>query len=87
MAFHGMECFIPRKPMDIPQMTMDIPCVFCYGKTIQVKEAYRMEKGPVISHIGLMLRYLDEESIRAVYMIVKALYAMTQELSQGKRPD
>ena len=60
-------------------MTMDIPCVFCYGKTIQAKEAYRMEKGP---HIDLMLRHLDEESIRAVYMIVKALYTMTQEFQQ-----
>lgn len=33
-----------------------------------------MEKGPVISHIALMLKYLDEGAIRAVYMVVKELY-------------
>lgn len=61
-------------------MTMDIPCVFCYGKTIQAKEAYRMEKGPVILHIEMMLNHLDEGAIRAVYMIVKELYTLSQSL-------
>lgn len=61
-------------------MTMDIPCVFCYGKTIQAKEAYRMEKGPVISHISLMLNHLDEGAIRAVYMVVKELYTLSQSI-------
>ena len=33
-----------------------------------------MERGPVISHIALMLKYLDEGAIRAVYMVVKEFY-------------
>lgn len=33
-----------------------------------------MEKGPVIAHISLMLKYLDDSAIRAVYMVVKELY-------------
>lgn len=33
-----------------------------------------MEKEPVISHIVLMLKHLDEGAIRAVYMVVKELY-------------
>lgn len=37
-----------------------------------------MEKSPVISHITLMLHGLDEDEIRAVYMVVKALYNLTQ---------
>lgn len=37
-----------------------------------------MEKGPVIAHISLMLKYLDEEAIRAVYMVVKELYIRIQ---------
>lgn len=39
-----------------------------------------MEKGPVISHIGLMLNHLDEEAIRAVYMVVKKLYDLSQTI-------
>ena len=37
-----------------------------------------MEKGPVISHIDMMLNHLDEGAIRAVYMIVKELYTLSQ---------
>lgn len=37
-----------------------------------------MEKGPVIAHISLMLKYLDEGAIRAVYMVVKELYIRIQ---------
>lgn len=33
-----------------------------------------MEKGPIIAHISLMLKYLDDSAIRAVYMVVKELY-------------
>ena len=32
-----------------------------------------MEKGPVITHISRMLTDLDEESIRAVYMVAKQM--------------
>lgn len=39
-----------------------------------------MEKGPVISHIDMMLNHLDEGAIRAVYMIVKKLYDLSQSL-------
>lgn len=37
-----------------------------------------MEKSPVISHITLMLQGLGEDEIRAVYMVVKSLYNLTQ---------
>ncbi len=37
-----------------------------------------MEKGPIIAHISLMLKCLDEGAIRAVYMIVKELYRRIQ---------
>lgn len=40
-----------------------------------------MEKEPVISHIALMLKYLDEASIRAVYMVVKELYSLQDKIS------
>lgn len=33
-----------------------------------------MEKGLIIAHISLMLKYLDDSAIRAVYMVVKELY-------------
>lgn len=46
-----------------------------------------MEKGPVIEHINLMLKYLDEGAIRAVYMVVKELYTMAQQISDGNHPD
>lgn len=45
-----------------------------------------MAKEQIIQHIALMLKYLDEEGIRAVYMIVKALYTKTQNKQQGQRP-
>ena len=32
-----------------------------------------MEKGPVITHISRMIEQLDDESIRAVYMVVKQM--------------
>lgn len=41
-----------------------------------------MDKGLVISHISLMLKYLDDGAIRAVYMVVKELYALKQSLHQ-----
>ena len=40
-----------------------------------------MEKGPVIAHIDLMLKQLDEGAIRAVYMIVKELYTLAQSVT------
>lgn len=39
-----------------------------------------MEKGPVILHIEMMLNHLDEGAIRAVYMIVKKLYDLSQSI-------
>lgn len=39
-----------------------------------------MEKGPVIAHIDLMLNHLDEGAIRAVYMVVKELYTLSQSI-------
>lgn len=39
-----------------------------------------MEKGPVILHIEMMLNHLDEEAIRAVYMVVKKLYDLSQAI-------
>ena len=39
-----------------------------------------MEKGPVILHIDMMLNHLDEGAIRAVYMIVKKLYDLSQSI-------
>lgn len=42
-----------------------------------------MEKGPVITHIDAMLKHLDEDAIRAVYMVVKVVYDLTQA-SSGK---
>lgn len=35
-----------------------------------------MDKGAVILHIGRMLADLDEEPIRAVYMVVRQLHQM-----------
>lgn len=35
-----------------------------------------MDKGAVILHIGRMLADLDEEPIRAVYMLVRQLHQM-----------
>lgn len=32
-----------------------------------------VEKGPVITHISRMIEQLDDESIRAVYMVVKQM--------------
>lgn len=43
-----------------------------------------MEKDPVISHIDLMLKYLDEGAIRAVYMVVKELYTLSQSNNNTK---
>ena len=39
-----------------------------------------MEKGPVILHIEMMLNHLDEGAIRAVYMVVKELYTLSQSI-------
>lgn len=61
-------------------MTMDIARGFYYGKAIQQRRRNRMEKGPVISHIDMMLNHLDEGAIRAVYMVVKELYTLSQSL-------
>lgn len=39
-----------------------------------------MSKELIIEHIALMLKRLDDAAIRAVYMVVKALYvAATKE--------
>lgn len=35
-----------------------------------------MAKEQIIQHIALMLKYLDEEGIRAVYMVVRQLYML-----------
>ena len=41
-----------------------------------------MERGPVILHIEMMLNHLDEGAIRAVYMIVKELYTLSQFITR-----
>lgn len=41
-----------------------------------------MEKGPVIAHISLMLKYLDDSAIRTVYMVVKELYVRIQSTQE-----
>ncbi len=37
-----------------------------------------MSKELIIEHIALMLKRLDDAAIRAVYMVVKALYMATK---------
>lgn len=37
-----------------------------------------MNLDPIIANITLMLKYLDEGAIRAVYMIVKELYILSK---------
>lgn len=41
-----------------------------------------MGKEHWIEHITLMLKYLDDGAIRAVYMVVKEIYTLKQSFTQ-----
>ena len=45
-------------------------------KPSKTKEAEPMDNQPIIFHISQMLADLDEEPIRAVYMVVRQLHQM-----------
>lgn len=47
-----------------------------YAEASQREGGGAVEKGPVITHISRMIEQLDDESIRALYMVVKQMCIM-----------
>lgn len=71
----------PNLRTERPNLRIDDHRNMCYGGAIKNKEARcSVERKPTTEHIAAMVDKLEEDSLRAVYMIVKQVYELQKAL-------